>query len=469
MDVQCLSICLVKPSVPTQKHRMFLSAIDRKCLLFEYIQTILFYKYDDESHFHSMVAKLNTSLSLALVDFYPLAGSLVMGENGRHEIECNDSGVELVEASANVRFPDLDLDPDFEPLTSFPKLIHMAVHQRSDSSDLPLLSVQVTRFVGGGVTVGLSCSHVVADGHSFWHFMKSWAEVSRGLAISMPPIHDRTLLKATQAMDATVDPLPNPQEREVAEKAVKISEKGDLAVKSSEKEDLNKVKASDDADLCYKTFYFSHEMLQSLKQEAMEGGKGPFSSFVAFCSHFWRCMVKSRGVAEEEMMLLIVPVDVRRKLNPPLSPSFFGNCFDSVITGTRAEKLFSDGMWYGAEIIAQGINSMTDRGIREKIQNLEGMGRTIDIKKNVSGGYHVNVVQSPRFPVYEIDFGWGIPGNARPPAIKDGAIVTLGGRDGGSDIEASVTLSRRQMKLLESIIFSFPVHGDYRSVVLPAH
>eukprot|EP01018_Ginkgo_biloba_P018612 Gb_22519 [translate_table: standard] len=54
---------------------------------------ILLYKnsFDDDAY-GSMVEQLKRSLSLALVHFYPLAGCLVLGEENRHEIECNDAG-----------------------------------------------------------------------------------------------------------------------------------------------------------------------------------------------------------------------------------------------------------------------------------------------------------------------------------------------------------------------------------------
>eukprot|EP00250_Pteridium_aquilinum_P019521 c24463_g2_i2 orf=1-207(-) len=49
--------------------------------------------------------------------------------------------------------------------------------------------VQVTRFGNDeGFVLGIGHSHVVADGMSFWHFMKSWGECARGEPISMHPL-----------------------------------------------------------------------------------------------------------------------------------------------------------------------------------------------------------------------------------------------------------------------------------------
>ena len=53
----------------------------------------------------------------------------------------------------------------------------------------------MTRFSDGGMSLGLSQSHVVADGQSLWNFMVSWGECARGHAdITLPPIHERERL-----------------------------------------------------------------------------------------------------------------------------------------------------------------------------------------------------------------------------------------------------------------------------------
>ncbi|GAU38305.1 hypothetical protein TSUD_157910 [Trifolium subterraneum] len=43
----------------------------------------------------------------------------------------------------------------------------------------PVLAVQVTELIDG-IFIGFAINHVVADGKSFWLFVNSWAEISRG-------------------------------------------------------------------------------------------------------------------------------------------------------------------------------------------------------------------------------------------------------------------------------------------------
>ncbi|MBA0560874.1 hypothetical protein Golob_017747, partial [Gossypium lobatum] len=55
----------------------------------------------------------------------------------------------------------------------------------------PLLGIQITD-LADGIFIGCSINHVVADGASFWHFLNSWSEISKGsIYLSKPPVFQR--------------------------------------------------------------------------------------------------------------------------------------------------------------------------------------------------------------------------------------------------------------------------------------
>ncbi len=56
----------------------------------------------------------------------------------------------------------------------------------------PLTRIRVTRTADGAV-LGISVSHAVVDGFSFFYFLSAWARIHRGLPVP-PPSHDRALL-----------------------------------------------------------------------------------------------------------------------------------------------------------------------------------------------------------------------------------------------------------------------------------
>lgn len=98
--VQILSRKLIKPSNPTpQLIRNFKLSIFDQLAEAEYISIVLYYAAGNDEH--NMVtttaerrAQLEKSLSKALTQFYPLAGTLVQDDN---LIDCSDQGVEYLE------------------------------------------------------------------------------------------------------------------------------------------------------------------------------------------------------------------------------------------------------------------------------------------------------------------------------------------------------------------------------------
>eukprot|EP01018_Ginkgo_biloba_P000764 Gb_31627 [translate_table: standard] len=438
---------------------MFLSAFDLKHLNAQYNQTLLMYKCGTEdAEYHSIVEQLKSSLSSVLVYFYPFAGRLVIGEDKRYAIECNDEGAEFIEARTNISFSHTQ-DRDFNPMTLYQRLVPTGkMSQCNACNGWPLLSVKVTRFVDGGLGVGIAVSHIVVDGRSLWHFIKSWAELSRGLPISLLPIHNRTLLKVNKSelmerAGNTDFTSKNQGNLEGVQSVIASSAKG--------KEQTGGI----DDKLCYKTFYFSHDMVQNLKRLAMQDGKGPFSSFVAFSSHFWICMMKARGFADEEVVYFPLPVDCRRRINPPLPDAYFGNCVYATLVHTTAGKLFRGGISYGASLIAEAINSITDKSIRdymgfaEKTGQYEKLMDENDVDNYIKGRFTAISQSAGTMSVYEeLNFGWGKPVSVRSIRARfdsRGSVVVLPGPEGGSSIEATIVLPPDELQRLQSLLFSF--------------
>ncbi|KAK5784898.1 hypothetical protein PVK06_039439 [Gossypium arboreum] len=51
----------------------------------------------------------------------------------------------------------------------------------------PVLGIQVTDLIDG-IFIGCTNNHVVVDGTSFWHFLNSWSEISKGLIHLSKPL-----------------------------------------------------------------------------------------------------------------------------------------------------------------------------------------------------------------------------------------------------------------------------------------
>ena len=82
VSIELLRFSAVVPAIPTLNHRMFLSNLDLIWIPINKVQRLLFYKTNcHENEFSALVEMLKMSLSLVLVDFYPLGGRLdIKGE-----------------------------------------------------------------------------------------------------------------------------------------------------------------------------------------------------------------------------------------------------------------------------------------------------------------------------------------------------------------------------------------------------
>ncbi|MCO5614471.1 hypothetical protein L7F22_068754 [Adiantum nelumboides] len=190
-EIHIVETSLVKPVTPTKRHASASNALDLYWSEFGYARTVHFYRIQPGHHdFKAIVQSLKNSLSLLLVHFYPVAGRLVphtainSDDNiySDHDsslivLDCNDSGVEFIEACClDVDFGQLQ-QQGFRVQDFFARLTRTESRLRPED---PVMSVQVTSFLGGGIAIGCSCDHTIFDGFSFACMIKSWVELCNG-------------------------------------------------------------------------------------------------------------------------------------------------------------------------------------------------------------------------------------------------------------------------------------------------
>nr|GMD83156.1 shikimate O-hydroxycinnamoyltransferase-like [Ipomoea batatas] len=140
---------------------------------------------------------LKAALAETLVSYYALAGEVVKNSGGEAEIVCNNRGVEFSEALGDVELRELNLYNPDESIEN--KLVPNVKHG--------VLAIQVTQLKCGGVVVGCSFDHRVADAYSANMFLVSWSESDEIINIqslansqkSSPKNHRITKLEAFSA------------------------------------------------------------------------------------------------------------------------------------------------------------------------------------------------------------------------------------------------------------------------------
>ncbi|KAL3845947.1 hypothetical protein ACJIZ3_003350 [Penstemon smallii] len=460
----------------TKISRMELTPWDLRLLRIGYIQRgLLFFKpksQDFEKNF--IIDHLKDSLSRTLYFFPPLSGRLGSTKNSDNTmstfyVDCNNAGVEFTHAIARGIYLSDIVDPTYTPqeiVSSFFPLNGLVGCQGISN---PLLGVQVTELVDG-YFLACTANHSVVDGISYWHFINSWSEISRGLdKISKSPVFERSFPSLN---------IPNI-----------------IPIRSFEEQNLlNNIVSP---PLLERFFRFSKESIAKLKAKAnSEAGTDKISSFQALTAHLWRSVIRCRtqtqplttklNVASTDTypnhtvhsytqapttsatrasvtgQLLQKPyVEITHDISPinqqvcfelaigarpriPLPDCYFGCAVYPGSFTTTESELLQNGLGWAALKINEFVSKQTSEEACKVVENW--------LKNRVIMTLGINnffIISSPRHNVYGNDFGWG-----KPVAVKsgmglkfDGCISVLPSAEPGG-IDAEVCLSPKTMKAM---------------------
>jgi hypothetical protein len=155
-----------------------LNAMEAQWLVLPQLQYILFFEGDQLPPFDTVVHSLRSSLGSTLATFAPLASKLV------HLADTGDVAIRRLAG---------DEEHDVQTFERLVPEVDMTL------LPAPVLAVQATRLGGGGVALGVTVHHAVADGQSLWRFVKAWAASCRGDATTTtpepPPCFDRSRVR----------------------------------------------------------------------------------------------------------------------------------------------------------------------------------------------------------------------------------------------------------------------------------
>ncbi|KAJ4765181.1 HXXXD-type acyl-transferase-like protein [Rhynchospora pubera] len=421
------------PEVPRQLH---LSAWDVGMLSTLYIQRGLLFTYPPDLSAQQIIERLRSSLEEALFHFYILSGRLrvVSCEGGgvtcHVEVECEGDGAEFVHAVADeigvtdvVTMGGQDLPKFLKEF--FPLDLAHAVN--FDGCTKPLLTVQFTELIGG-IFIGCTFNHVIGDGTSFWHFFDAWAEITRCKAarneviLSQPPVHDRWFIGGYGEPPIKL-PYSSPAEFVVRPSTLLLREK---------------------------MFHFSSESLAKLKERAnQEYRKGIISTFQALSALMWRSITRARCCPPDQKTSCQLIIQNRARLQPPLSPNYFGNSICLISTSTTARELLDNNLGWSSWLAHQIVSNHTDSAIRD--QTHKYMKDPFVYNGNMFDKHSILMVGSPWFNMYGCDFGWGKPLAARCSIGNkfDGKISAYPGWEGGGSVDLEVCLLPEYMSALE--------------------
>ncbi|KAG2596660.1 hypothetical protein PVAP13_5KG175100, partial [Panicum virgatum] len=401
-----------------------LNAMEVQWVVLPLLQHLLFFEGNQLPPFDTVVKSLRCSLAATLSDYAPLAGKLVhLADTGDVAIRCSASdggGVRFVVAESEADVRRLAGDEEYD-VPTFERLV-----PEVDMTELPapLLAVQATRLGGGGVALGVTVHHAVADGRSLWKFVRGGVGggVPGGTPPVPPPCFDRSRVK-----------LPLPGGEELA-RTVLRKYAPNLPVVRSYLGSIHRLQ------FIRWTFPLDAQHIERLKQRIVHLGEGAPpcrrpSSFVTAAALPWTCFVRCRSVPADKDVFLGFLADVRDRLDPPAGADYFGACLSACVAALPARELHGERALAAAAI--QGA-------IREMLEDPVRGWDAIRVICSIPMDRLVNVSGSSSFRAYEAaDFGWGRPTRTVPVTMNhDGQVALVRARD-GDGVQVSVSMLRR--------------------------
>ncbi|XVF44460.1 hypothetical protein PTKIN_Ptkin02bG0122600 [Pterospermum kingtungense] len=352
------------------------------------IQRLFFYEFPHPTlHFMEVtLPMLKRSLSPTLQHFFPYAANIMCpqppGKPYIHYMECDFVNFTVAESTA-----------DFNNIVAnYPrpiKLFHPFVAQLSPARltedgirVLPIIAFQITVFPNTGICIGSTYCHVVGDGKSFMHFMRSRTSIYRSGG-------DLTCIENSLPL-MNKDVIKNPQGIEL----LLLKQFWHWISSCSENSAVNRDVVPDKVRA---SFVLERAHAERLKQlvtahcrNNVDSEQIHISTFAVTCAFIW------------------LPYTV---LAPePLGISGTINILRELFKTRDAEHCLS---------------SIRERGISGSLTPVAG---------------------SPKFHVYDTDFGWGTPCKVELTHIdNDGATSMADCKDGLGGIEVGLALNKDEM------------------------
>ncbi|XP_071902536.1 stemmadenine O-acetyltransferase-like [Coffea arabica] len=388
---------LIKPSSPTPHacRDLKLSLLDQ-LMPSIYVPLIFFYQNRSSCPNNIDQAKrcqhLKQSLSEVLTKFYPLAGRT----NQNLSVDCNDSGALFVESRVHAHLSQALIQSTTveEPNQYLP----FEPFYASSKNNL-MLGIQISFFECGGMAVGVCISHKLADAMSFVTFMNAWAATCRSQAdeVVQPDFELAGRLFPPANIPLTTHDFMSLEEKE---------------------------------SLVTKRFVFDKEKLDALKQLASSSASGSSvkdpTRIEAVSAFMWKNLssITQAKVDHKTNFLAYHGVNLRPKMSLPGDRLVFGN----LAIATTALLTMSDqddhDKKYCYDLVGllrtaiRKINGEYIKHVQSGVPYLNTFENNIKERLAKQPMIICKFTSWCRFPVYEVDYGWGKPiwvGTKVPP------------------------------------------------------
>jgi len=327
---------------------------------------------------------LQESLTKTISHFQTIASILIRQSKDAYAFQLSPDGVEFDVVISKVNYENNDRKYEY-------------INPVETQENNPLTKIKLTHTPKGTV-LGVSISHSIVDGFSYFHFLSSWARIFQGKQF-LPPTHQRDLLVSDNL--SLKDPITG---KEVLQKSGLFLDK--------KREPIAK------EDLIWDSRIFKNEELKELLTKAQSECEIRLSyNDIVTAKLAQEYLEKWHQSGKNNTCYISCPVDFRR-IKTGFPKTYFGNAVALTSTSISFEKLMQISLADLAVKIRMNVGKVNDEYIGNSIDTLTGL-RIQDTSK-IFENVHVMdphtgllVTNLSRLPVPDIEF------NAGPPVKYD--------------------------------------------------
>ncbi|XP_022935267.1 vinorine synthase-like [Cucurbita moschata] len=346
-------------------------------------------------------------------------------------------GVMFLVAKAGCPMTDVMNDKDSQREEKL-KLLLLDDMNKKEQEVKPMLSIQLTQFECGGEVICVFFNHKLSDMYSVTHFMRDWASIARSFTHGDLPVVNPQFNGAT-CFPPELEVSDNPSGRQDTSGT---NERVEVPLSFSK--------------FCSKRLVFEGSKIAALKAMVSEKAENP-TRVQLIAALIYKAVLSAKssvtGCVEGATQLHLM-INLRQRVESPL-PRLIGNIISRYIASETTWEQRDKEVWDIVGGMKKSLKEFCQKFPRDyknkewgRLYKLHAKQSTERLRNN--GDVAVISCSSwCRFPVYDVDFGWGKAVWVTVPEFPAKDLILLMDTKDGEGIEAMVSLEEKAMEAFQ--------------------